>query len=118
VVKTQSFGAFIKEWREKKGLPQRKLAQELDIDVAVLSRIENDKLPKKKIGALIKGISRLSEVREEDLYKMYLSDEIASLLTYEDDYVEVLKVSESKVNYKRSKKMIQSNINYEKANSD
>lgn len=109
-----SLGELIKELREKAEWPQRKLAYELDIDVSVLSRIENEnKFPKKRIPEIIKTVSELFSIPEEELKKIYLSDEIADLLLYESQYGEILKASEEKVHYGRQKKSFQSNIKFD-----
>ncbi|MEQ9285495.1 MAG: helix-turn-helix transcriptional regulator [Cyclobacteriaceae bacterium] len=108
-----SLGEYIRELREEAEWPQRKLAYELDIDVSVLSRIENEnKFPKKRVSEIIKKISQLFEKSEEELKKMYLSDEISEMLLYENKYGEILKVSEAKVQYSRQKKSVQSNLNF------
>jgi len=39
---TNSFGAYLREIRELKGLPLRKVAAQLDIDTSILSKIERD----------------------------------------------------------------------------
>ncbi|MGJ3234369.1 helix-turn-helix domain-containing protein [Marivirga sp.] len=109
----KSLGEYIRELREEAEWPQRKLAYELDVDVAVLSRIENEnKFPKKRIPKIIKRVSELFNITEEELKKIYLSDEIAELLLYENKYDEILKVSEAKVHYGRQKNSIQSNLNF------
>jgi len=108
-----NLGERIKQLRERENWTQRKLAYELDIDVAVLSRIENEnKFPKKRITEIIQILSRLFNVPEKDLKLCYLSDEIVTLLEYEDDYEIILKASEEKVNYVRQKKSVQSEINF------
>ncbi len=110
----KTFGELIKELREKENWPQRKLAYELDIDVSVLSRIENENnFPKKRVPEMIQIISRLFKIPEDELKKCYLSDEIASILAYEDNYETILKVSEEKVSYGRVKKTKQSEINFD-----
>ena len=109
----KTLGELIKQLREKENLPQRKLAYELDIDVAVLSRIENEnKFPKKRITEIIQIISRLFRIPENELKLCYLSDEIATILTYEENYEAILKVSEEKVNYARTKNLVQSEIKF------
>ena len=109
----KTFGELIKELRENESWPQRKLAYELDVDVSVLSRIENEnKFPKKRVPEIIKTISRLFNLPEDELKQCYLSDEIATILTYEDNYQTILKVSEDKVNYVRTKKSAQAEINF------
>ena len=102
----KTLGELIKELRERENLTQRKLSYELDIDVAVLSRIENENnFPKKRLPEIIQTISRLFNLPEDELKQCYLSDEIASILEYEDNYETILKVSEQKVNYVRTKKI-------------
>lgn len=109
----ESLGALIKEFREKAGWPQRKLAYKLDVDVSVLSKIENDsKFPKKRVPEIINIISDLFGVSKEELKQMYLSDEIANMLMYEKGFEEILKVSEEKVHYGRQKTSIQSNLKF------
>ena len=39
---TNSFGAYLREMREQKGLPLRKVAAQLDVDTSILSKIERD----------------------------------------------------------------------------
>jgi transcriptional regulator with XRE-family HTH domain len=100
-------GSIIKELREAQNWPQRKLASELDMDVAVLSRIENEnKFPKKRIDEIVEVVARLFDISKEELKEAYLSDEIAALLVSQPDYENVLKVSKEKLNYLRSKEQI------------
>lgn len=102
-----TLGSKIKELRESQHWPQRKLANELDLDVAVLSRIENEnKFPKKRVDEIIEVISRLFNIKPEELKNAYLSDEIASLLYSEPGYEDILKVSEEKVIYLRSQEQV------------
>lgn len=102
-----TLGSKIRELRESQNLPQRKLASELDMDVAVLSRIENEnKFPKKRIDEIIEVISRLFGVKAEELKKAYLSDEIASLLVDENGYESILKASQEKIIHLRSKELV------------
>jgi transcriptional regulator with XRE-family HTH domain len=102
-----SLGSKIRELRELHNLPQRKLANELDVDVAVLSRIENEnKFPKKRVDEIIEVISRLFNIKAEELKKAYLSDEIALLLIDEMAYKSILKASEEKIIHLRSKELV------------
>ena len=39
---TNSFGAYLREMREQKGLPLRKVAAQLDVDTSILSKIERN----------------------------------------------------------------------------
>ncbi|WP_340200048.1 helix-turn-helix domain-containing protein [Ascidiimonas sp. W6] len=109
----KTLGELIKELRERENLTQRKLAYELDIDVAVLSRIENEnKFPKKRIDEIISTLSQLFDISKEELKKIYLSDEITSILAYEENYENILKVCEEKISYTRNKNLIQTEIKF------
>ncbi len=107
MISMTTLGSTIRELREAQNWPQRKLANELDMDVAVLSRIENEnKFPKKRIDDIIEVLSRLFSVKAEDLKKAYLSDEIASLLIDEKSYESILKASKEKIIHLRSKELV------------
>jgi len=110
----KSLGELIKELREKENMTQRRLAYELDLDVSVLSRIENEnKFPKKRIDEIIKIVSRIFSMSETYLKEVYLSDEITSILAYEEDYENILRVSEEKIHYVRNKNSVQAEINFD-----
>ena len=71
-----SFGEYLREKREKIGLPLRKVAAELDIDTSILSKIErnereatNDMLP------------IFSKVLERDLKEVEIKFIVHSILT-------------------------------------
>ncbi|MEM9051383.1 MAG: helix-turn-helix transcriptional regulator [Bacteroidota bacterium] len=114
----KSLGQLVKQLREQEGWPQRKLAYELDVDVSVLSKIENDnRFPKKRVSEILKTVSRLFGVSEKDLRECYFSDEIASILVYEEDISSILKVSEAKVKYARANNIKQSEIQFKDASN-
>ena len=110
----KSLGELIKAEREKRNWPQRELAYQLDIDVSVLSRIEKEnKFPKKRLPDIIRKVSSIFQIPEDELKKAHLSDEIASLLLYESTFQEILQASEAKVQYGRQKKSVQANLKFE-----
>lgn len=97
-----SLGTHIRKLREDKGMQQRKLASLLDLDVAVLSKIENDNnFPKKRISDIIGLISKTFEVEPQELWYRHLSDEISSLLENEQDFEEILKITKKKIIHQR-----------------
>lgn len=101
----KSLGVTIRALREKEGMSQRKLAQALDVDVAVLSRIENeDRFPRKRMDEIIRILSEVFRLPEKELRRIYLSDQITSILRYEADYEQILRVSEEKIQYVRDSK--------------
>ena len=107
----QNLGEKIRQLRLTKEWPQRELAYHLDIDVSVLSRIENENnFPKKRAGEILEKISNLFLIDVNELSDMYLSDQISSMLIYEDNYQFILKVCEEKIGYQRSMKVEQSKL--------
>ena len=109
----KTLGRTIKELREKANLPQRKVAFKLDIDVAVLSRIENDnKFPKKRINSILTSISELFDISEADLKRMYKSDLIVDILLEEKDINEIIDDVKMKIKFIQANKQIQSELDF------
>ena len=94
----KTLGSYIKKLREDADWPQRKLAYKLNIDVSVLSKIENDnRFPKKRAEELLKIVSKLFNIPFEQLKTQYLSDEITTLLCKEKEFDSILKASKDKL---------------------
>ncbi len=95
--KITSFGEYIRNLREDKKLPLRKIAAQLDIDPSLLGKIErNERQPSKDI---IFGIAKIFNQDEKYLLDEYLSDQIAYKIINENAGIEILKVAEKKVTY-------------------
>lgn len=100
--KLTTFGETIKQLREEKKLPQRKVAAYLDIDTSLLAKYErNVRQPSKKI---ILKIAELFKVDSETLISEALTDKIANQILEEDADSKLLRVAEGKVEYIKSKK--------------
>lgn len=100
--KISTFGEYIRQLREKAGLPLRKVAAQLDIDPSILGKIErNDRQPSKE---QIKKLAVIFDQDENYLLSEYLSDQIAYKILEEEGDLNVLKVAEKKVTYLKSKK--------------
>jgi len=92
-----TFGEYIRQLREEKNLPLRKVAAELDIDTSTLSKIEkNERNTNEQIMEKLAGIFQLDI---SDLKVRYLSDKISYQLLDEEDGIEILKVAEQKIKY-------------------
>jgi transcriptional regulator with XRE-family HTH domain len=98
----ETFGEYIRKLRIDAGLPIRKIAAQLDIDATLLGKIERDERPANK--NVIAKIAKIFNKDKEDLFKLFLSDQIAYKILDEDADIEVLKVAEQKVEYLKSKK--------------
>ena len=104
----ESIGELIRRLRENKGEPLRKVAAYLDIDQAVLSKIERGKRKTNK-----EQVVKLAKYFGEDEKKMliiYLSDLILYEVQEEDYAKEALKVAEEKIEYKAFKKLDRNKI--------
>lgn len=93
----ETVGQIIRAKREKLGLLLRQVAAYLDIDQAILSKIErNERKPSKE------NICRLAEIlkfEKDELMIQFMSDKIAFEIADEDCADRVLKVAEKKVKY-------------------
>lgn len=97
----ESIGEYIRRLRKNKGEPLRKVAAYLDVDQAILSKIERGKRKATK-----QQIVKLAKYFEEDLKKMlivYLSDRILYKVQEEDYAKEALKFAEERIEYKTFK---------------
>lgn len=93
----QTLGQLLKSRREAKGLLLRQVAAFLDIDQAILSKIEKgDRKPNREnIGKL----SEILEIDREQLMVQFLSEKIAYEIAGEECAAKALKVAEKKVQY-------------------
>lgn len=95
-------GEIIRNKREENGLLLRQLAAIIDVDTAILSKIERGE--RKARREQIKKIAKALELNEKDLMIEYLSENIAYEIIDEDSAMDVLKIAEDKVKYLRRKK--------------
>jgi len=96
----ESFAAQIKRLRKEKGVPLRVVAAVLEIDQAILSKIENGK----RI-ATRENISKLAayyNINEKDLTVSWLSDKLINEIDNEDLAVEAFRVAEEKIAYRKT----------------
>lgn len=93
----ETVGQIIRIKRESLGLLLRQVAAHLDIDQAILSKIErNERKPTKE--NIIK-ISEILNIDKDELMVQFMSDKIAYEIADEDCANRVLKVAEKKVKY-------------------
>ena len=97
-------GELIRDAREKKGLLLRQVASYLEIDQALLSKIERGER-KATREMIIKSASFLG-MNDKELLVQFLSEKIAYDLQDEDVAKEALEVAEKKVEYLKSKKRL------------
>jgi HTH-type transcriptional regulator, competence development regulator len=98
-----SFGEYIRQLREDRNLPLRKIAAELDIDTSTLSKIEKNE--RNASEQIIEKLSEIFAIDKADLKVRYLSDKITYQLLNEEDGIEILKVAEQKIKYHKQQKV-------------
>lgn len=96
----KTFGEEVKSLREQAKLPLRTVAAFLDIDQAILSKIENGKRNASKDQVI--ALASYFKVSEKDLMINYLSDKIVNELKYEAYAEDILIVAEEKIAYGNS----------------
>jgi transcriptional regulator with XRE-family HTH domain len=97
-----TLGNIIRQLREDKALPLRTVAAFLDIDQAILSKIERGQR-KANREQLIK-LAEYFDIEEEKLLVAWLSDKIVYEISDEKVAKEALKVAEAKIEYNQSNK--------------
>lgn len=97
-----TLGNLLREQREDKALPLRTVAAFLDIDQAVLSKIERGQ--RKANREQVIKLAKYFKIEEEKLLVAWLSDKIVYEISNEKFAKEALKVAEQKVKYLNHKK--------------
>lgn len=92
-----TIGEKLRELREDKKLPLRKVAVLLDIDVAILSKMERGE--RKLSKDIVLKLAEIYEYNPEELLVLFLSDRIMYEIQDEDLGLEALKVAEERVKY-------------------
>jgi transcriptional regulator with XRE-family HTH domain len=99
----KSIGDTLRELRENKQLPLRVVAAFLDIDPAIMSRIERGQRNASREQVL--KLSKYFDVDENELLVAWLSDKVVYELTDEENALKALKVAEEKVKYNKTQKI-------------
>jgi len=90
-------GQIIKEKRESKNMLLRHVAAILDIDQAILSRIERGERRPSRDN--ITKLAKALDINETDLLIQFMSDKIAAEIINEDCPSKALQVAEEKIKY-------------------
>lgn len=90
------FGEYIKQLREQNQLLQRQLANELDMDTAMLSKIERGERRAKREHIPI--LASLLKTNEKDLCTIWMADQVYNLIKEENNASEILKVANDNIN--------------------
>ncbi|MBP7506553.1 MAG: helix-turn-helix transcriptional regulator [Prolixibacteraceae bacterium] len=95
--KLKTTGEIIREKREKRGMLLRHVSAQLDIDTAILSKIERGE--RKATRDQIIKLAEILEINKESLIVQYLSEKILYEIQDEDLGIQALKVAEKTIKY-------------------
>jgi transcriptional regulator with XRE-family HTH domain len=99
---TETIGEKLRYIREEKVLPLRKVAALLDIDVAILSKMERGE--RRITKDVVLKLASIYNYNSEELLINFLSDKILYEIQNEDLGIEALRVAEEKVKYLKANK--------------
>jgi len=98
----ESLGDTIRNLREDKQLPLRVVSAYLDIDQAILSKIERGQ--RKATREQVIKLAEYFKVKEEDLLIAWLSDKLVYEVAEEKIALKALQVAEEKIKYNKTQK--------------
>jgi transcriptional regulator with XRE-family HTH domain len=96
------FGERIKQLRGLQGLLQRQIANRLDIDTPMLSKIERGERNAKR--EQVTSMSKIFEVSEKDLLSLWLADKVYDVVKDEEVAIKAIQVAEKELSNKKKKK--------------
>lgn len=99
---TETIGEKLRQLREQNELPLRKVAALLDIDVAILSKMERGE--RKLTKEVVLKLADIYKHSADDLLVLFLSDKIMYEIQNEDLGEKALKVAEKRVKYLKANK--------------
>jgi transcriptional regulator with XRE-family HTH domain len=96
------FGEIIRQRREEKELLLRHVAAQLDIDTAMLSKVERGERNAKR--EHIAKLSKILDLDTKELLTLWLADRVYEVIEDEEVGLNALKVAEEQANYNNIKK--------------
>jgi transcriptional regulator with XRE-family HTH domain len=95
-------GEKLKELREAKGLLQRQVAVELNVDTAYISKMENNDKPVSRNN--IVKLARLFDIKEELLFTLWLADKVYNILNDEEMGLKAIEIAKMELKTKKKNK--------------
>ena len=102
IMSTETIGEKLRHIREEKELPLRKVAALLDVDVAILSKMERGE--RKITKEVVLKLADIYDYSADELLVSFLSDKILYEIQDEDLGIEALKVAEERAKYIKANK--------------
>lgn len=95
----QKLGDLIRSEREKRKLLLREASALLEIDQAILSKIERNR--RKATKEQVLKFSDIYKIEKEELLTIWLADKIYILVSEEEQALKALKVAEKEIKYQK-----------------
>lgn len=96
----ETIGQILRNKRQALGLLLREVSAYVDIDQAILSKIErNERKPTKE---MLEKLAKILKLDKDELLIQFISDKIAYEIADEDCAGKVLKAAEKKIKYLKS----------------
>ena len=99
---TETIGEKLRQLREENNLPLRKVAALIDIDVAILSKMERGE--RRITKEVVLKLADIYDYNADELLVSFLSDKILCEIQDEDLGIQALKVAEKRVKYIKANK--------------
>jgi HTH-type transcriptional regulator, competence development regulator len=98
----KSLGELLREQRAQKGLLLREVAAALEMDTALLSKVERDERKANKEQVL--AFAKYYNANSDEFLVAWLSDKLANELQNEELAFRAMQVAEEKIKYQKRKK--------------
>jgi transcriptional regulator with XRE-family HTH domain len=96
------FGSLIRSKREENEMLLRHLAAKLDIDTAMLSKIERGERTAKRDH--VDGLVNILSLNKTDAISLWLADQVYAVVADEEEALQALIVAEEEVKYHKKEK--------------
>ena len=95
-------GEKLRKLREENELPLRKVAALLDIDIAILSKMERGE--RRLTKEIVQHLAKIYKHDEQELLVLYLSEKIMAEVGEEDLALKAMQVAEEQIKYQTKKR--------------
>lgn len=95
------FGEIIRTKREEEGMLLRHLSAELDIDTAMLSKIERGEKTAKRV--YVELLAKILDIDCNQLHSLWLADQVFRLIENEDQASQALEIAKQELKSKTEK---------------
>ena len=95
------FGSLVRSKREENEMLLRHLAAKLDVDTALLSKIERGERIAKRHH--VESLIEILKLDKENAKTLWLADQLYAMISEEDEAINALHVAEEQVKYNRTK---------------